>query len=95
MLSRPRAAVSILNAMAQTPDSHIDAAWPGDNQPHRRTRPLTLQTSATGDFAENKSKREGAMTKSGQNAEFQAADDRRYRAKIEAKEEDLTEWCVS
>jgi len=50
MLSRPRAAVSILNAMAWTPDSHIDAAWPGDIRPDRRTHPLTLQTSATGDL---------------------------------------------
>jgi hypothetical protein len=48
---------------------------------------LTLQTSATGDFAENKSKWEGAMTTSGQNAEFQAVEDGDYRA----EEEDLTE----
>jgi hypothetical protein len=75
MLSRPRAAVSILNAMAETPDSHIDAAWPGDIRPHRRTRPLTLQTRATSDLVKTNSKREGVMTKSGQNAEFQAVED--------------------
>jgi hypothetical protein len=31
------------------------------------------------------------MTKFGQNAEFQAVEDGRYRA----EEEDLTGWCVS
>jgi hypothetical protein len=59
----------------QTPDSHIVAAWPGDIRLLGAPITDTLQTSATGDFAENKSKRDGAMTKFGQNARFQAVKD--------------------